>query len=73
FTVENWPMYVLSIAVGTVIVAGLVIVLRGNPVIEDDEFEDDEYKSNKSFFQYRCCKYTKGFRDSNKKDMFRSN
>lgn len=43
FTVENWPMYVLSIAVGTVIVAGLVIVLRGNPVIEDDEFEDDDF------------------------------
>lgn len=42
FTVEMWPIYVLSIAVGTFVVAGLTILLRGNPVIVDEETVIDD-------------------------------
>lgn len=42
FTVQNAFIYILSIAVGTLVVAGVAIVLRGNPVIEEaEDFEDD--------------------------------
>jgi len=47
FTVENWPIYVLSIAVGAFTVAGLTILMRRGTVDDtEDEFVDDDLDEN---------------------------
>lgn len=47
FTVEKWPIYVLSIAVGAFTVAGLTILMRRGTVDDtEDEFVDDDFDEN---------------------------
>ncbi|KMY49717.1 PTS fructose transporter subunit IIC [Peribacillus loiseleuriae] len=43
FTIIQWPLYILSILIGTLIVAGLSILLRGNPLVVEDKVEEDDF------------------------------
>lgn len=52
FTVENWPVYILAIAVGTLIVAGMSVALRKASAGEemagssyDDEIDEAEWEA----------------------------
>lgn len=52
FTVENWPVYILAIAVGTLIVAGMSVALRkasaGEEMVGssyDDEIDEAEWEA----------------------------
>lgn len=52
FTVMHWPIYVLSIAIGTGVVAGLAVLFRGKTTATDqaqeeveDYFDDAEWES----------------------------
>ncbi len=51
FTVQHWPIYIFSIAVGSLIVTGLTILLRKDVVLEEeeqvaiDDFSEDEWEA----------------------------
>lgn len=43
FTVESWPLYVLAIAIGTLVVTFMTLFLRRNTEITDEEIIEDDF------------------------------